>query len=70
MQTMLCGLEGVVCLMDDILVHGRTQAEHDKRLDAVLEKLQESGLTLNKEKCAFSQCQVSWPCSDSFRNKL
>ena len=31
------GLEGVVCHIDDVLVWGRTQAEHDDRLHAVLE---------------------------------
>ena len=39
MLTELEGLEGVICIMDDILVHGRTQAEHDKRLDSVLARL-------------------------------
>ena len=49
---------GVVCLMDDILVHGKTQAQHDERLVKVLNRLQESGLTLNSEKCTFSQTKV------------
>ena len=30
MLTELGGLGGVICIMDDILVHSRTQAEHDK----------------------------------------
>ena len=59
-RRMLHGLEGVVCLMDDVLVHGRTKAEHDQHLEAVLAKLQESGITLNKEKCTFSQTQVQF----------
>ena len=58
MAAILQGLDGVVCLMDDVLVHGRTQQEHDERLHAVLEKLQASGVTLNREKCSFSQSQV------------
>ena len=32
MSAMLHDLDGVVCLMDDILVYGRTQEEHDHRL--------------------------------------
>ena len=44
--------------MDDVLVHGHTQAVYDQRLRAVLEKLQASGITLNKEKCLFSQTQI------------
>ena len=38
----------------------KTQQEHDERLYAVLERLAEVGLTLNKEKCAFSQKQVKF----------
>ena len=51
---------GVVCLIDDILVHGETQAQHDERLVKVLNLLQESGLTLNSEKCKFSQTKVQF----------
>ncbi|MCY3930012.1 MAG: RNase H-like domain-containing protein, partial [Acidobacteria bacterium] len=58
MSCILSGLNGVVCLMDDILVHGETQAQHDDRLVKVLHRLQESGLTLNSEKCKFSQTRV------------
>ena len=60
LSVILRDLDGTVCLMDDILVHGRTQAEHDQRLRAVLEKLQASGITLNKEKCLFFQTQVDF----------
>ena len=60
MSVVLRNLEGVVCLIDDILVHGKTQQEHDERLYAVLERLVKVGLTLNKKKCAFSQKQVKF----------
>ena len=40
--------------MDDILVHGFNQQEHDKRLLATLEQLQKCHITLNKDKCEFS----------------
>ena len=46
--------------MDDILVHGETQAQHDEQLVKVLNRLQESGLTLNSEKCKFSQTKVQF----------
>ena len=39
MSEILSGLEGVVCMVDDVLVHGRTQEEHDQRLDAVLARI-------------------------------
>ena len=39
---------------------GRTAEEHDQRLDKVLQRLQEAGLTLNEQKCRFSQSQVQF----------
>jgi len=44
--------------MDDILIHGKTQSEHDSRLEKVLRCLQESNLTLNAVKCRFSQKSI------------
>ena len=39
MHSLLEGLDGVVCVLDDILVFGRTKHEHDSRLWAVLRQL-------------------------------
>ena len=39
MSQILEGLDGVVCMMDDILIHGCTQAEHDSCLMSVLDKM-------------------------------
>jgi len=60
MSTALEGLEGVVCLMDDILIHGKSKEEHDKRLLTTLERLQRHGITLNKEKCSFATTSVKF----------
>ena len=60
MSHILTGLEGVVGMMDDILVHGQTTEEHDKRLDKVMQTLQEAGLTPNRQKCHFSKPQVKF----------
>ena len=60
MSDLLSGLDGVVCMIDDILVHGCTVEEHDDRLTKVLQRLEEAGLTLNREKCQFSQSQVKF----------
>ncbi|KAJ8332638.1 hypothetical protein SKAU_G00424270 [Synaphobranchus kaupii] len=49
------GLEGVVCHMDDILIWGWTQAEHDARVHTVLERAQKAGVTLNTAKCDFTR---------------
>ena len=42
---------GVVNIADDLIVHGSDLAEHDWNLHAVLQRLRESGLSLNGEKC-------------------
>ena len=60
MSELLGDLDGVVCLIDDVLVHGKTAEEHDQRLAAVLSRLRDEGLTLNRDKCVFSQRQVSF----------
>ena len=52
-QQALQGCEGIANISDDIIVHGRNNEEHDKRLQRVLERLKEKNLTLNAEKCRF-----------------
>ena len=58
MAEKLTGLEGVECNIDDILIHGRNQEEHDQRLHAVLNKLKEAHITLNPEKCEFGKTSI------------
>ena len=53
MQRILMGLPVVECQMDDIIVYGANQEEHDKRLVTVLIKLQEANITLKAEKNEF-----------------
>ena len=58
MAEKLIGLEGVECNIDDILIHGKTQEEHDQRLHAVLNKLKEAHITLNPDKYEFSKTSI------------
>lgn len=60
MNEILADTEGAVCLIDDILVYGATQSEHDQRLLIVLKKLREAGLTLNKEKCVINTTSIKF----------
>jgi len=60
MNEILADMEGAVCLMDDILIYGKSQSEHDQCLLAVLKKLNEAGLTLNKEKCVFNTTSIKF----------
>ena len=55
MSTILRGLEGVVCQMVDVLMFGNTTAEHDKRMMAALKRIEEAGVTLNRDKCSFGR---------------
>ncbi|XP_046396811.1 uncharacterized protein K02A2.6-like [Ischnura elegans] len=60
MSEALTGLKGVVNVMDDILVFAATQPEHDVRLNAVLQRLRENGITLNREKCRFRVAETKF----------
>ena len=52
-QHILAGIKGVVNLLGDILVYGSSLEEHNKRLKAVLERLELHEVVLNIAKCLF-----------------
>ncbi len=58
MNTILEGLQGVVCLVDDVLVYGSTPENHDVHLHAALKRIETAGVTLNQEKCVFRKTQL------------
>ena len=60
MSKILSGLEGVLCLMDDVLVFGRDMKEHDERLTAALNRIKAAGATLNPSKCQFRKSQLKF----------
>ena len=60
MSTILDGLASVLCLMDDILIFGKNQKEHDTILTAALERIQAAGVTLNKDKCEFNKTSLTF----------
>ena len=57
---LLGDLPGVETDIDDILVWGTSQEEHDERLEAVLKRCEQINLTLNKEKCQFRIPEVTY----------
>ena len=61
MHQILEGLPGVADLIDDLLIHGKDRAEHESILAAVLKRLEEHNVTLNVDKCVFSQSEVKFP---------
>ena len=60
MSKILTGLKGVVCHMDDVLVFGNNQADHDANLLAALKRIKAAGATLNPQKCEFSKSSISF----------
>lgn len=46
--------------MDDILIFGKIQAEHDQHLEAVLKRIQDANGTLSWPKCEFSKTKLTF----------
>ena len=59
MNHILEGLDGVVCMMDDILVFGKDSAEHNSHQKDVL-SLEKANVTLNSSKCEFEKTTVKF----------
>ena len=54
------GLDGTVCQMDNVLISGEDHAQHDERVRAILQRIQDAGLTLNEKKCEFSKKSIKF----------
>uniref|UniRef100_A0A3P9LL44 Gypsy retrotransposon integrase-like protein 1 n=1 Tax=Oryzias latipes TaxID=8090 RepID=A0A3P9LL44_ORYLA len=54
------GLEGVTAIVDDILIYGKTKAEHDRNLHAMLQRSRERGVRLNPDKSIICATEVSY----------
>ena len=50
---LLQGKPGIQCILDDMIVSGKTDEEHLENLESVLKRLRDAGLKANKEKCEF-----------------
>ena len=60
METLLKDLPMTCVYIDDILVAGKTPQDHLTNLTAVLNRLQEAGLRLKREKCSFCVPEVEY----------
>jgi len=49
---------GVQNIADDLIVHGKSNEEHDRNLHTLMQRLEEKNLTLNSEKCQFQMDKV------------
>ena len=59
MTHILSGIPGVIVDIDDVLIGGKGDREHDERLRQVLDRMKKAGVTLN-EKCEFATDQVKF----------
>ncbi|KFD63863.1 hypothetical protein M514_12264 [Trichuris suis] len=60
MDTMIAGLSGAMAYLDDVLVVGRTVEEHNRNLDAVLNRIMDFGFKIRREKCQFGLEEVKY----------
>ena len=58
MTKIIQDVEGARVFVDDIVIWGKDEFEHDKRLKLVLKKLVLAGVTLNKDKCEFKKDKI------------
>ena len=59
-EQVLTGINGIVCYFDDVLVCGKTRAEHDARLRQVLSRFDKFDLRLSKDKCDMYKPRVNY----------
>ena len=59
-ERVLSGLINKSCLVyvDDIIIMGRDEQEHDRNLDLVLSRLKDNGFKLNLKKCEFKKSEI------------
>ncbi|KAJ0171196.1 hypothetical protein K1T71_013395 [Dendrolimus kikuchii] len=60
MERLLNGIDGVLCLLDDVLITAENRESHLNKLYLVLQRLQDAGLTLQKSKCEFFKDQINY----------
>jgi len=58
MSQVLSELPGVVHYFDDVVIHGKTQEDHDVNLKHFLNRAAKIGLTLNSRKCTFNSTSL------------
>lgn len=60
MTKLLAGIEKVEVSMDDILIYANDLKELDNTTSAVIKRIKDGGLTLNKDKCEFGTKRIKF----------
>ena len=60
MDALFAKISGVCVYLDDILVSGKDEKDHEKNLDLAFTVLSDAGLKLKREKCLLAQDSVTY----------
>lgn len=60
MDTVLQGISGVKCIIDDMIITGSSEKEYLRNMEAVLTRLDEYNVRVNLNKCKFFIKRVSY----------
>ena len=60
MDNLIAGVDGCAAYLDDIVVCGRTQEEHDRSVRRLFERIEEFGIRVRLEKCSFAQERIKF----------
>ena len=53
-------IPGLLNISDDVFVFGKTQSEHEKALQAAVQKFSEANITLNRQKYEFNKSSITF----------
>lgn len=56
----IIGIEGIIVLMDDFLIYGKTKHEMEQRRDALINRLDANNLTRNEKKCVYETQEIEF----------
>ena len=59
-EEIISGIEGAANDQDDIIIFGKDKMQHDMTLKKVLDRVRQSGLKLNKKKCAIGTKEITF----------
>ena len=60
MDQVLKDIPNTSCILDDIIITGKTDEEHLKALETVLQRLQDYNLRSNQDECSFFQEEITY----------
>ena len=60
MEEALEGFDGVACIVDDLIIFGKSKAEHDKNLKRLLIRAREKGIRFNSDKAVICKSEVNY----------